>query len=585
MHMRKFPAWALMVLVLALVAAACSGGDGGGEDGGGQAGAEGGTEDTGGGGSTEDIVSTYIGEPESLTTTNNNESEGNAVLSGLYTTLVEYDPESVEPVNAVAESIETEDNQTFTVTLKEGWTFHNGEPVTAQSFVDAWNYGAYGPNAQQTAAFFSGIAGFEDLQCGTTTETQTDEETGEEVEAEVADCENSPPAAEELSGLTVNSDTEFTIELSAPQSFFVTRLGYEAYAPLPEAFFEDPEGFNEQPIGNGPLMMDGPWQHNQVINTVAYPDYAGDNPMQVGGVEFRIYDDVNTAVQDLLAGNLDIVDQVPPERWPEVEGQVPNADTSPTSSITYLGFPMYDDRWGGEENQALRAALSQAIDREAINQAIFNGTRAGATNFLTPALPGYQENVQECENWTFDPEAAQQKFDEAGGLEGGFTVYYNAGAAHEQWIQAVVNQWAQNLGIEAESVQFEGVQPFGDYLQRLDSASVDGPFRLGWGMDYPHPQNFLQLVLDPDFLPADGGANSTFYDSEEFNQAVDDALAQTDLESSIPLWQDAVSIACNDVPLIPIYYQTNLYGWSENVSNVFVDAFGNVIYTQLEAGA
>ena len=598
MKKRKFPSWILTLLVLALVAAACGGGEEPEGEGEGEGGGTTATEDPAAGGDTEEpagtegegdqaagggadtVVSTYIGEPESLLTLNDNESEGIAVLSALYTPLVTYDPQSSEPVNAVAESIETEDNQTFTVTLKDGWTFHNGDPVTAQSFVDAWNYGAYGPNAMENAGFFADIAGYEDLQCGTT--MQMNEETGEE--EEVADCEGSPPAAEELSGLTVNSETEFTIELSQPQSFFVTRLGYPAYSPLPQAFFDDPEAFNEQPIGNGPLMMDGAWEHNQAINTVAYEDYAGDQGMQVGGVEFRIYADVNTAVTDLLAGNLDIVDAIPPERFPEVQQQLANTETSPSSSINYIGFPLYTDMYGGEENRPLRQALSQAIDRAAITEAIFNGSRQPANNFLAPVIPGYQETVEGCENWSYDPEAAAQKFEEAGGIDGTITLYYNAGAAHEDWLEAVANQWQNNLGIEAGTVQFEGVQPFGDYLTRLDEQDIDGPYRLGWGMDYPHPQNYLQIVLDPDFTPQQGGANSTFYDSEEYNAALDEALAQTDLDSAIPLWQEAVGIACQDVPLIPMFYGLNQFGWSEGVGNVFVDAFGNLVYTDLTAG-
>ena len=86
-----------------------------------------------------DRVSTYIGQPESLTPTNNTESEGNAVLSALFTTLIEYDSENnYEPVMANAASIETEDNQTYVVTLNEGWTFHDGTPVTAESGLALW---------------------------------------------------------------------------------------------------------------------------------------------------------------------------------------------------------------------------------------------------------------------------------------------------------------------------------------------------------------------------------------------------------------------------------------------------------------
>ncbi len=404
-------------------------------------------------------ISTYIGEPESLITTNDTESEGIAVLRALYTPLVDLD-ENNEPVMAAAESVESPDGgTTWVVTLKSGWTFHDGTTVTAQSYADAWNYGAYGPNAQQNSGFFSGIAGFEDLQCGLVTEQ---DEEGNDVD--VADCENQPPASEELSGLVVDSDTQFTVTLNAEESFFPIRLVYPAYSPLPEAFFADPDGFNEMPIGNGPFMMSEPWDHNVAIYTTAYADYAGDDPAQIANLEFRIFDDINTAVNELLAGNLDIHDGVPPERAAEVEGQVPNFDSTATSSITYFAFPWYVDALGGDENADLRRALSMAIDQEAITTAIFDGRRQPAYNLISPVIPTWTDNL--CDYWSYDPVAAKELYDTTDGIPADLTFYFNAGAGHEQWVEAVVNQWGTNLGIDTSGIQFEGIQPFGDYLTR-----------------------------------------------------------------------------------------------------------------------
>ncbi|MDH3300779.1 MAG: ABC transporter substrate-binding protein, partial [Acidimicrobiia bacterium] len=112
--------------------------------------------------SSGDRVSTYIGQPESLTPINNTESEGSAVIAALFDTLIDYDRDTNEPVMTNAESITTDDNQTYVVTLKDGYTFHDGTPVTAQSYVDTWNYAAYAPNAQSTAGFFAPIDGYAD---------------------------------------------------------------------------------------------------------------------------------------------------------------------------------------------------------------------------------------------------------------------------------------------------------------------------------------------------------------------------------------------------------------------------------------
>jgi ABC-type transport system substrate-binding protein len=86
------------------------------------------------------------------------------VLRALFSPLVQFDWETNEPFNLVAESITSSDGgQTWTVVIAPGWTFHNGEPVTAASFVNAWNFGADGANAQQNNSFYRNFVGYPEL--------------------------------------------------------------------------------------------------------------------------------------------------------------------------------------------------------------------------------------------------------------------------------------------------------------------------------------------------------------------------------------------------------------------------------------
>ncbi len=411
------------------------------------------TDDEGGDSEASgDVISSNIAQPESLTPINNTESEGQQVIDALFTGLVDVDSETNELVLQHAESIDTEDNVTFVVTLKEGWTFHDGTPVTAQSYVDTWNYGAFGPNAQSTSAQYTQIAGFDDVQCGT-----TEDEEGNDV----ADCEGSPPAAETMSGLVVDSDTQFTITMSEPVPFLTTQMKASAFLPQPEVFFDDPAAYDRAPVGNGPFMMDGEWEDDVAIFTTAFPDYQGDDAAQYGGHEFRIYAAIETAVTDLVAGNLDIVNGVPPEQWEDTIAQVPNSALSPDSGINYIGFPDYAPPF---DDPNLRAALSMAIDREAITQGIFNGLRAPASNFFSPVIPGYVEQIDGCTNWSFNPEEAAARFEEFGGVEAlgdSLDVLFNEGGGHDLWLDAVITQWEQNLGIPA-------------VVRQLPAASVRG---------------------------------------------------------------------------------------------------------------
>jgi ABC-type transport system substrate-binding protein len=534
------------------------------------------TETTEAAATGDGIVTTYISEPEFLDPVNTNESEGSAVLRALFEGLINYDPVTSEPVfSGVAESIVSPDQGlTWEIVLNDGWTFHDGTPVTAQSFVDSWNYRAYGPNASQVSGFFTSIAGFDELQCGTVTEP--DPETGEDVE--VADCEGQPPAAEAMSGLTVVDDLNFTVTLAQPETFFMTRLGYTAYYALPEAYYADPAAFNEAPIGNGAFMMDGTWEHDVEIRTVPYPDFPGDSPAQIEGLTFRLYAEVDAAVNDLMAGNLDIVDTVPPERQAEVQAAVPNFGESPNSTVNFLFFPMYDPAY---QNPDVRAALSMAIDKETlVNSPIFNGTRRAAWNLQSPVIPGFQETV--CDNWSFNPEQAAALWESSGGIEGPITVWFNSGAGHEQWVEAVTNMWSETLGIDPTSFQFESLE-FADYLPRIDAQEITGPARLGWSMDYPHPQNYWQFILDSRFAPP-AGSNSGFWVNEEFDALVDEANAQADINDAIPIYQQAAAVACNDVALIPMFFSLNQYAWNDTVGGVSMDTFGNLVYTDLTAG-
>ncbi len=122
----------------ALVLSACGGGD---EEGAGEG------ESPGAEGPTGAVVIGSCQPQNPLIPANTNEVCGGDPQDVIFSGLSRYNADTAAPEPEVAESIESEDNITWTVTLKDGWTFHDGTPVTAESFVNAWNYSAYGPRA------------------------------------------------------------------------------------------------------------------------------------------------------------------------------------------------------------------------------------------------------------------------------------------------------------------------------------------------------------------------------------------------------------------------------------------------------
>ncbi|SOE01348.1 peptide ABC transporter substrate-binding protein [Blastococcus haudaquaticus] len=526
-------------IAAALLMTACGGSD---------EGEEGGTADGGG------TFSIYIGEPENpLIPGNTTESEGHQVISSLWTGLVEYSADGEVEYTGVAETIESEDNTTWTVTLKDGWTFHDGTPVTSQSFVDAWNYTALSTNAQGASYFFSNIEGYDDLQ------------------GETDDAGNlvTPPVAEEMSGLQVVSDTEFTVTLATPFAQFPVTVGYNAFYPQPESFFEDPEAAGEQPVGNGPFQAEEPFVQGTGFTVTRFDDYAGEQPANADSVEFRVYADQGTAFTDLQGGNLDVLPDVPPDALASIEDEFGDRFLeAPSSGFQYLGIPTYDPRFADER---VRQALSMAIDRQAIADAIFSGGRTPADSVVAPVVEGYREGA--CEFCELDVERANELLDEAGfDRSQPIDLWFNAGAGHDAYIEAVGNQLRDNLNVE---YTLRGDLDFAEYLPLQDEKGMTGPFRLGWSMDYPSPQNYLEPLYSTAALPP-AGSNTSFYSNPEFDALIQQGNSASSSEEAIEFYNQAEDLLLQDMPIIPMFYELEQAAHSENVSDVVIDVFGDI---------
>jgi ABC-type transport system substrate-binding protein len=529
----------------AMVLSACGGSDdGGGDDPAAEEGAAGGT------------FTLAVNNPEKpLVPGDTTESEGAQIVKALWTGLVEYAADGEVEYTGVAESIESEDNTNWTITLKDGWTFHDGTPVTAQSFVDAWNYTAYSPNANGGSYFFANVEGYGDLQA------PVDEETGEPT---------GDPAATEMSGLSAPDEQTIEVTLSAPFAQYPVTVGYNAFFPLSEAFLADPEaGKTAAPIGNGPFKADGPFEEDQGITLSRYEDFAGENPANADTLEIRIYSDVNTSYTDVQGGNLDVVKDIPPDAITTAPDEFGERFLErPSSSFTYVGFPTYDPRY---EDKRVRQAISMAIDREAITEAIFNGTYTPATDAIAPVVDGYREGA--CEYCSLDVERANQLLDEAGfDRSEPVELWFNSGAGHEAWMEAVGNQLRENIGVE---FSLSGDLDFAEYLPLGDEKGFTGPFRLGWSMDYPSPQNYLEPLYSTAALPPNG-SNSAFYSNPEFDDLVSQGNQAADNAEAIELYQQADDVLLEDMPIAPMFFQVEQIVHSENVSNVAIDVFGQI---------
>lgn len=518
----------------------------------------GGSNDAGGttGGDTSRVIIADGSEPQRpLMPADTNEVGGGKVIDMIFAGLVSYDP-SGKPVNELAESIEASDGQNYTIKIKSGEKFTNGEAITAQTFVDSWNFGAAAKNAQLSGGFFESIKGYDEASAeGSTVDT--------------------------MSGLKVVDDTTFTVELNQPESDWPLRLGYTAFSPVPSGALADPKGFGETPVGNGPYKLaDGGWQHNVQIQLVPNPDYDGPRKAENGGVTFKIFQNDDTAYQDLLSDSLDVLQTIPTSALSNFESDLGDRTISkPYAGNQTIAIPEYLPEWSGEAGKLRRQAISMAINRDEITKVIFNGARQPAKDFTAPVLDGYSDSIPGSENLEFNETKAKELWAEADGMQKWdpnttFSIAYNADkGGHQVWVEAVVNQLKNTLGIKAEGKPYP---TFKEVRQDATAGTLTGAIRAGWQADYPSLYNFLGPIYK-----TGAGSNDARYANPEFDKAITEGLAAASVSEGNDAMNKAQETLLTDLPAIPLWYQVAQGGWSNNVTNVDYGWDGVPLYYQI----
>ncbi|WP_059013189.1 peptide ABC transporter substrate-binding protein [Streptomyces specialis] len=526
--------WVATAIVVALAATACGGSDDGGD----------------GAGNPDGIVRVDGGEPQNpLLPTNTNEQFGALVVQNVFSKLLDFDDHG-EIFMVAAESVEpSEDNGTWTVTLKDGWTFHDGTPVTAQHYVDAWNWAANIDNNQNNSFWFADIVGYEDVH-----------------PAE----EGAEPTADAMSGLKVVDELTFTIELTTPVSYYDYKLGYDAFTPLPDSFYDDPEAFGEHPIGQGPYEFTA-WNHGESIELTRYDDYAGE-PAKNGGVHITSYDSLEAAYTDLRSNNLDIIRQVAPRDLPLYRDDLgeDHSVAQPYNGIQTIVPVWYE--WEDTDPRVLQG-VSMAIDRETITQTVLDGSRTPADSFVPPGVYGYQEGAANGIT-DFNPEEARRLVEEGGGIpDNKITIQYNSDGGHQEWVEAVCNSIIETLDVECVG---DAKVDFDTDLEAREADEVQSMYRGGWFADYPLNVNFLKELYH-----SEAQSNYGRFDNEEVDALFEEGDAAATLDETAQAYAEAEQVLFEEMPAIPLWFNNVNGGWSENVSNVRFDSAGQPVLSEV----
>lgn len=459
-----------------------------------------------------------------------------ADLYGMHVVRVVFDGltdigDELAVVPAVAESWETTDNTTWTFHLRDDVTFTNGRQVVAEDFVASWTRAAHPDTASPVGYHGLPISGWAEVMDG---------------------------AAETIAGVRAIDD--LTLEVVTSQSFALLPkvLAHPVFSPVPAE--DTDEAFADQPIGNGPYMLEGPWEHQVRIPLIRNPDYYG-TPGASDRIEVRLYSGIDPMVRDVQGGNLDLCFQcVSP-------GLISTARTEfgdrllsvPTGSVAYIMLPTTVDPYS---NVDLRRALSLAIDREAIAERIWAGTVTPAAGLVPPQAEGAVADG--CEWCVFDPARAAELY-EASGLPGGVTKIYHDPSLNGEDAEAIANGWRSALGVEVELVPME----FDPLVELLYTGVSDGVVIIGWIWDYPSAYSFLSPLLE-----STSGDNTGLWVNEQFDSLMEQARTAPTEEEAIPHLEEAQRIFGSELPLIPLYFFTDLSVYNERVENVVEDAYG-----------
>ena len=502
------------------------------------------------------------GDPEhidpALATTVQSAQPGHLLWDGL--TETDYRTGELKPM--VAERWESNDDATvWTFTLRPGITFSNGDPVLPSDF-------KYGWERVVTRSMASSLSYH-------LTENARIKGAKEMLEGD----------GTELTGVRADdANLTLTVELEAPLGILPTVMSHLVFSPMNRRTVSqvaDQTAYEQDVmIGNGPYRMAERWEHGRSITLVRNDTYWGGlngDKAYLDRIEFRISRDVNAAYMEFESGQGQTA-YIPAGRGADARARYGgNISDRPLLGVYYWAFNMRDPVVGGPENAKLRQAIALAIDRRAIVETVYSGTRRVATGFTPPGIPGYREGLSDFPER--DMTRARQLLEEwerqtgkrAASLEP-IDVNFSAGGGHEL-VATLIQANLSDLGIEATPDSRDSTTYFSQMRRG------EGQFlRAGWFWDYVAYDNGLFPVFDSGAI---GGDNLALYQNPRFDAAIDDARRHRDA-AAIPIYQGAEEIVLNeDAAVVPLNWYTGQIVYAPELRNVVQGALGFLAYDEM----
>ena len=448
------------------------------------------------------------------------------LTSNQFVPLVRYDFATGEVTPGGAESWSvSEDGTTYTFTIRDGWNWSDGTPVTAGDYEYAFKRIADPATAAPMAYRIYVIEGAQAVNQGESSDLST-------------------------IGVTAIDDRTLEIKLTAPAAWFLSSLASIGHA-VPQWTIEE---FGAAWTNPENVVVNGPYRltrldEGDVAVLEANPSYYDADKVAIQRVNLFDVSQESTALalyEDGLLHTVSVpatdLDRIMND--PELSQQYYNA---PGTVLYYYDFNALREPF---DDVLVRQAFAAATDKQAIVDFVTRGGEIVANTITPPGSFGHVPNDAGI-GIPFDPERAQELLAEAGHAGGAgiptITLAFNASETHSRIAQAIQQMWQQTLGVQVELQSVEGAT----YSQ----TAADGAYnvwRMGWGMDYPDANNVHAEL----FTTAVGAA--ALYHNPEYDRLIAEAAVEQDNDRRAELYREAERLLVQeDAVVMPIYWSAD----------------------------
>lgn len=463
------------------------------------------------------------GQPGSLDPQRAEDTFSFEVLRDLYEGLTASSP-SGEVIPAVAEYWSTDAaGTTYTFRLRSDARWSNGDPVIARNFVAALRRAVDPATASGGADLLRAIVNAPEILAGTR-------------------------KPDEL-GVTAIDDRTLEIRLSHPVAYLPDLLTNTVASPVHDSTLSGSGAFSRpgEAITNGPYVL-AESVPGASMRLTRNPHFRERSAAGFDEVRYEFVPDENAEFMRFRAGELDVTNNVPEQRFIELAGD-PDSGLQHRAWLATFYFTFNTDRGPLRNRPGLREALSLAIDREAITNTIARAGQVPAYSLVPEGVWNYGPSTYDWRGADHETrvERARALYAAAGFTEARplrLSLLYNENDLIQKVCVAMAAMWKESLGVEVELVQME----FRAYLAaRADPAQWD-IVRVGWQADYNDASSFLDTML------VGSPQNFGRWSDPQYAGLLASAAIEVDAAKRRDILQQAEHLLLQDYPIMPVYF-------------------------------